>query len=143
MVAGAVNLWRSGERYGYSHFLLTDLLYALQPLLVHQDIACKHKGWRQRVQSAVLASEDPDIQASAAFQRIQRTEAQAGTSADVLPDAHALLHSWPCQVCSGRVNSTQIHTYICRCCKQDLALMVSCMHSSANCALGQLVLPEC
>ncbi|CAL8465795.1 g5331 [Coccomyxa elongata] len=49
---GAVNLIRTGERYAYSHYLLTErLLATYQPAFIHQDIACSTSrggcGWRK------------------------------------------------------------------------------------------------
>lgn len=94
----AVNLIRSGERYGYSHYLLTDIFYDMNVRFFHQDIACKHQPWRRRVQQSVLSSANQGVQDSAAFARIQRTLEAAHSSVDVLPDMHGLLHAWPCQV---------------------------------------------
>ena len=94
----AVNLVGTGERYGYSHYLLTDLFYDMGVKFIHQDIACKHQPWRKRVQRAVLDSLDPAVTSSATFLLIERTLEAADSTFDVLPDMHGNLHAWSCQV---------------------------------------------
>jgi hypothetical protein len=94
----AVNLIKSGERYGYSHFLQTHrLLVSNPPAFIHQDIACKHEPWGKRV-AAAFEGNAPDLESTAAYRRIAATSAAASSVVDVLPEAHGLLHSWPCQV---------------------------------------------
>lgn len=50
----AVNLYKTGERYAYSHYLLTaHILPNRAPAFLSQDIACKHKVWRHKVEEAL------------------------------------------------------------------------------------------
>lgn len=94
----AVNLIKTGERYAYSHFLLTEKLLASNPpIFIHQDIACKLTPWRHKV-SAAFEREELHLNATAAGQRIAATTSAASRVVDVLPEAHGLLHSWSCQV---------------------------------------------
>lgn len=95
--SAAVNLIKSGERYGYSHFLQTEkLLRSNPPAFIYQDIACKHQPWRQRVDKAFKRGAQ-DLQSTAAYRRITATADAAASVVDVLPEAHGLLHSWCCQ----------------------------------------------
>jgi len=97
----AVKLIRTGERYAYSHFLLTEKLLASNPpKFIHQDIACKLTPWRHKV-AAAFEREGLQLNATAAGQRIAATASAASRLVDVLPEAHGILHSWACQVSYG------------------------------------------
>lgn len=94
----AVNLLGTGERYAYSHFLCTQLIFSeAQPRFLHQDLACKHQPWRAKVEARVQSC-SPELQATAACQRTLASAAKAELVTDVLPEAHGLLHAWQCQV---------------------------------------------
>ena len=111
----AVNLIRTGERYAYSHFLLTERLLASNPpTFIHQDIACKLSPWRHKV-AAAFEREELDLSATAAGQRIAATTSAASRIVDVLPEAHGLLHSWACQVSYGCILKLALLSDQCTC----------------------------
>lgn len=94
----AVNLIKSGERYAYSHYLLTSsVLPKFPPRFLSQDIACKHQPWRQKAEARLLSN--PATRDTAAAQRVQSTRAGAAQLVDVLPEAHGIVHAFACQVC--------------------------------------------
>ena len=94
----AVNLYKTGERYAYSHYLLTaHILPNRAPAFLSQDIACKHKVWRHKVEEAL---QRPASQNCAAAVRTRECADKAQALVDVLPEAHGSVHAFPCQVAS-------------------------------------------
>lgn len=68
---GGVNLCGTGERYCYSHFLLTQQFYDMNPKFFHQDVVCKSGKWFKDASAAVMASDLAEVRESNTFQRIQ------------------------------------------------------------------------
>ena len=95
----AVNLVGTGERYAYAMFLLVYHFYAMAPKFIFQDIACKHSGWRSRLQQRIQEMPQEERQANPAYQAVILAMAHAVLTTDVLPDMHGCLNAWSCQVC--------------------------------------------
>lgn len=75
----AVNLVRSGERFGYTYFLDRHFIQGRHPRFFWQDIVCKYWPWREKA----LDMMDED---------------EGGATNPALNIMHGKLHSWPCQV---------------------------------------------
>ena len=95
----ALNHERSGERYAYGHYIMTEHLLKLKPTFIHTDLECKLNNWRCKVHDAVLGSEDVQVQESETFQRINGTSEQSRITEGAISDAHARLHGVACQGC--------------------------------------------
>ena len=97
--AAAVNLKKTGERYGYAHYLLTKFFYQRSGLhVINMDIACKFKVWEQRVIAAFEATIDEDIRKSDAMYVTLITAPTSKRVAKILGELHGHLHSLYCQV---------------------------------------------
>ncbi|GAQ86445.1 hypothetical protein KFL_002890120 [Klebsormidium nitens] len=78
----AVNLVRSGERFGYTYFLDRHFIQGRHPRFFWQDIICKYWPWREKALDNM--GEDVD-----------------GVTKPALNIMHGKLHSWPCQAVFG------------------------------------------
>ncbi|CAL8465822.1 g5358 [Coccomyxa elongata] len=97
----AVNIYQTGERYSYSHYLLTaHILPERGPTFLSQDIACKHRPWRLNVEGVF----ENEAHGSSAALRTRCCAEQASQLVDVLPEAHGIVHAFACQVLYGALH---------------------------------------
>jgi hypothetical protein len=99
----AVNMIKTGERYGYAHYLCSEHFYVQGVGILHMDIQCKYKPWEAAANAKVLQCTAEEVINSACQHRVQRTHAAASSTVKVLSEAHGLLHDINCQVCSTAV----------------------------------------
>ncbi|GAQ89589.1 hypothetical protein KFL_005390090 [Klebsormidium nitens] len=83
----AVNMIRSGERYGYAHYLDVYFMQQLGSLsFIAEDIICKYQPWKESMKGKVPGCPVPrNDQTTRPFLNIM----------------HGYLHSWYCQVLFG------------------------------------------
>lgn len=96
LVVGALNLLRTGERFGYCHFLVLRALLGRGLRFLHWDVACKARKWMQVTHEAIRASQGPTLA------RLQLLLAAVAARLDavqvVLPMLHGFRHMFSCQV---------------------------------------------
>jgi hypothetical protein len=107
----AVNYENSGERYGYTDFLMKER--SRPSKIFRSDIVCKLQPWQLKQEAAVLQSINPEIQNGATFGRVQRSVSSGLVSKGLLPDAHGQLHGLPCQVFKPFSTFRIWKTYLC------------------------------
>lgn len=89
MVQGAVNMVKTGERYGYAYILCKHLQQTRDIQFLLQDIPCKFQPWVERVERGLF---------NAGYELTPTTLTAA------LNKMHGELHSWACQVLWSVVN---------------------------------------
>lgn len=98
----AANLIKTGERYGYAHYLAHKVLMPKGLEQLHLDIQCKWSRWAKRLQEAVQVQvAHGGAAASAAAECILQSKQQFDGLRLVLSHAHGLLHGPWCQVRGG------------------------------------------
>ena len=92
----AVNMVRSGERYGYIHYLLVHKLWPRGVDFVFWDVGCKVRPWVQKANGAIERA-PPEVLARLKLDPAAIRTGAART-AILVPHAHGQFHRWPCKV---------------------------------------------
>lgn len=94
----AVNMIKTGERYGYALFLLFHRLMRLNVKQLHMDIICKWKDWARSTVAGLDLALTSDQRVLDARQQIAGHKPQFSDLRCVLSEAHGMLHGPYCQV---------------------------------------------
>ena len=90
----AVNMIKTGEKYGYASFLCSRTLYPAGVKFVYQDIACKYIKWLSNAKQTAGCC----IPESHAQLMEQELLTRPHSAQHVLAEAHGRLHSVWCWV---------------------------------------------
>jgi hypothetical protein len=93
----ALNIIESGEKFSW--YLIQCLCWlGSQPSVVFWDVCCKGAAWLRRTVAALVASTLPAVRDSPYWPQLVQLQERLEAMKFVLPEMHARMHSWPCQV---------------------------------------------
>lgn len=118
---------QTGEKYAYSDYICSKVVYPKGTKFIYQDVSCKFWGWRKSAQVKVSSSTVQHEGAAAARELLQ----QEPSGPHVLADMHGRGHGLFCQASvSGSADPWFLHT-------PPPPSPCLCMSVSTICSAGQ------